>query len=546
VPQHADLVITGADVYTVDAARSWATAVAVTGDRVVAVGGDDDVRSLIGPRTRHHHLPGRMVLPGFHDAHVHPPPSGLDRLRISLHDLTGKQEYLDAVAAYAAANPDEEWLTGGGWSMEHFPGGNPDKEDLDKVVGDRAVFLLNRDGHSAWVSSRALELAGITRETPDPASGRFERDAVTGEPTGTLHEGAAYEFNDRLLPVPSRQQWEAAILNAQEYLHAFGITGWQDAWVTPATLDAYRSLARSGALTGRVVGALWWERERGLEQIPELVEQRESGVAPGFHPTTVKIMTDGVLENFTGALLEPYCDGCGGATDNSGLDFVDPALLADAVTELDRLGFQVHMHAIGDRAVRNSLDAVEQAVSANGRRDNRHHIAHIQVIHPDDIPRFRALGVVPNMQAYWAQSEPQLEELTRPFLGERRMAAMYPFGDLLRSGATLAMGSDWAVSTPDPLAQLEVAVRRVDVGSDDEPFLPEQALPLAAAVGAFTAGSAYVNHDADGGTLAVGRRADLAVVDRNLFACPDGRVGEAQVQLTVAGGAVVHDLGLDG
>jgi predicted amidohydrolase YtcJ len=150
------------------------------------------------------------------------------------------------------------------------------------------------------------------------------------------------------------------------------------------------------------------------------------------------------------------------------------------------------------------------------------------------------------MQAYWAQSEPQLEELTRPFLGERRMAAMYPFGDLLRSGATLAMGSDWAVSTPDPLAQIEVAVRRVDAGADGEPFLPEQGLPLAAALGAFTAGSAYVNHDADGGTIAVGRRADLAVVDRNLFACPDGRVGAARVELTVAAGRVVHDVGLDG
>jgi predicted amidohydrolase YtcJ len=538
---HADLVITGADVYTVDAARSWAGAVAVRGDRIVAVGSDDDVRALVGPATRHHHLPGRMVVPGFQDAHVHPPFAGLDRLRVSLHDEPDRRAYLDAVARYAAGHPDEPWITGGGWAMEHFPGGTPVKEDLDAVVPDRPVFLFNRDVHGAWVNSRALELAGITRDTPDPVSGRIERDPATGEPTGTLHEGAAYELRDRLLPPPTRREWEAAILDAQEHLHGMGITGWQDAWVTPVTLEAYRSLARSGALTARVVGALWWERSRGLEQIPELVEQREVGAAPGFHPTTVKIMVDGVLENYTGALLQPYCDGCGGRTDNRGLEFVEPGLLAAAVTELDRLGFQVHMHAIGDRAVRSCLDAVEQAVSCNGRRDHRHHVAHLQVVHPHDVPRFRDLGVVANLQAYWAKSEPQLEQLTRPFLGDDRMARMYPFGDLVRTGAVLAMGSDWAVSTPDPLAQLEVAVRRVECGQDGEPFLPGQRIPLATGLGAFTAGSAFVNHDDDAGTLAVGRRADLAVVDRNLFGCQDGRVGQARVELTVAAGRVVHE-----
>ncbi|WP_219412497.1 amidohydrolase [Pseudonocardia nigra] len=538
--RHADLVITGADVYPVDAARSWAGAVAVRGDRIVAVGSDDEVRELVGPRTEHLHLPGRMVLPGFQDAHVHPPFAGLDRMRVSLHDAASRQECLDLVGRYAQENPELEWITGGGWSMEHFPGGTPVKEDLDAVVGNRAVFLFNRDVHGAWVSTRALELAGITADTPDPISGRVERDPVTGEPTGTLHEGAAYQLRDQLLPPPTRREWEAAILDAQAYLHSLGITGWQDAWVTPATLEAYRSLAGAGRLTARVVGALWWERSRGLEQIPELVEQRERGGAPGFHPRTVKIMADGVLENYTGALLEPYCDGCGGSTANSGLDFVEPDLLGAAVTQLDRLGFQVHMHAIGDRAVRNCLDAVEKAVTATGRRDSRHHIAHVQLVHPADVPRFRELGVVANLQAYWAQSDVQLEELTRPFLGEERMATMYPFGDFLRSGAVLAMGSDWAVSTPDPLAQIEVAVRRLGRGDDAEPFLPDQRIPLPDAISAFTAGSAYVNHDEAGGVLASGRRADLAVVDRNLFACEQGRVGDARVELTVASGRVVH------
>jgi predicted amidohydrolase YtcJ len=426
--------------------------------------------------------------------------------------------------------------------MEHFPGGTPDKSDLDKVVADRPVFLFTRDVHGAWVNSRALEIAGIDSTTPDPPSGRYERDPRTGEPTGTLHEGAAYEFRDRFLPVPGKEQWEAAVLAAQSHLHSLGITAWQDAWVTPATLDAYRDLAAHERLTAHVVGSLWWERSRGLDQIPELVEQRETGAAGSrFRPTTVKIMADGVLENFTGALLEPYCDGCGGRTENHGMEFVEPGLLAQALTELDRLGFQVHMHAIGDRAVRNCLDAVEQAVSANGHRGNRHHIAHVQLVDPVDVPRFRQLGVAANIQAYWAQTEPQLEELTRPFLGEERMSTMYPFGDFLRTGTVLAMGSDWSVSTADPLAQIEVAVRRADCGTDATPFLPEQRIPLAAAIAAFTAGSAYVNHDDDAGTIAVGNRADLAVVDRNLFDCTDGKVAEANVELTVAAGRVVHE-----
>ncbi|MCW3844223.1 amidohydrolase [Micromonospora yasonensis] len=541
--EYADLVITGADVYTVDAARSWSDAVAVRGDRIIAVG-SGPASELIGPRTRVIEAPGGMVLPGFQDAHIHAPFAGRDRLRVWLNDLTGRHAYLDRIVRYATENPDQPWIIGGGWAMEYFPGGTPRKEDLDAIAPDRPVFLFNRDVHGAWVNSRALEIAGITRDTPDPADGRIERDPDTGEPTGTLHEGAAYSFNDRHVPLPGRTEWEEAILNAQEHLHSLGITGWQDAWVTPETLAAYRSLAASGRLTARVVGALWWDRHRGLDQIPEFLTQRESATGGIFHPTTVKIMTDGVLENYTGALLEPYCDGCGGHTDNRGLTYVDTELLAAAVTELDRLDFQVHLHAIGDRAVRNALDAVGAARAANGRTDNRHHIAHLQLVHPQDVPRFRQLGVTANCQAYWAQMEPQMEELTVPFLGRERAQLQYPFGDLLRSGATLAMGSDWSVTTANPLEEIEVAVTRTDPEHrDNAPFLPEQALPLSVALAAFTAGSAYVNHDADGGTIEVGSRADLAVLDRNLFTAGAGLPADARVTHTIAGGAVVHEAG---
>ena len=271
----ADLVITGADAYTMDAARRWAGAVAIVGDRIAAVGTEPRVRERFPDAKEVLHLPGRMVLPAFQDSHLHAPFAGRYRLHVSLHDLPGVDAYRDAVASYAGANPEQPWIFGGGWLMAHFPGGTPTKELLDDLVPDRPVFLLNRDVHGAWVNSKALEIAHITRETPDPWDGRIERDPATGEPTGTLHEGAAYSFADEQMPEPSREEWERAILLAQAHLHALGITGWQDAWVTPSTENAYRTLAERGELTARVAGALWWDRHRGPEQVEELVARRD-------------------------------------------------------------------------------------------------------------------------------------------------------------------------------------------------------------------------------------------------------------------------------
>ncbi|SEL41280.1 hypothetical protein SAMN04515665_11261 [Blastococcus sp. DSM 46786] len=540
----ADLVLTGAAVWCGGPESRRAGALAVRGNRIVAVGTEDEVRQHAGSRTEHLHLPGRLVVPGFQDAHVHPPQAGRNRLSVDLDGLPDRAAYLEAVARYAAQHPERSWIFGGGWSMEHFPGGAPVKEDLDRVVPDRPVFLFNRDVHGAWVNSRALELAGITRHTPDPPDGRIERDAH-GEPTGTLHEGAAYTLNDTVVPAPDPAELEAAILSAQEHLHRLGITGWQDAWVTPETQRAYESLAAGGRLTARVVGALWWDRHRDLGQVPDLLARRQRGRATGhgrFFPTTVKIMADGVLENGTGALLEPYCDGCGGESGNSGLSYLDRDELAAAVTALDAEGFQVHVHTIGDRAVRDALDAVAAARAANGPADRRHHLAHVQLIHPDDLPRFAELGVVANCQAYWAQHEPQMDDLTLPVLGDERSGWQYPFADLLRAGARLAMGSDWPVTTPDPLQQIEVAVTRVDPADRSAPpFLPEQRLSLTEALTAFTSGSAYVNHDdGESGRLAPGMRADLAVLDTDLFADGAPPVADARVEFTVAAGRVVH------
>ena len=538
----ADLVVVPGQVFSAGTRHPAGAAVAVQGRHIVAVDEWRVVEDLVGPGTRVVHAPDGLLVPGFQDAHVHAPFAGRTRLTVPLHDLPGKDAYLAAVAEYAAAHPAADWILGGGWAMEHFPGGLPDKADLDAVVPDRPVFLFNRDVHGAWVNSRALEVAGIDEHTADPADGRIERDGQ-GRPTGMLHEGAAYSLNDNVVPVPTHLEWLAAILEAQSYLHSLGITGWQDAWVTPATLDAYLDLADTGRLTARVVGALWWDRHRGMDQIADLCAQRERGSGrERFRPTTVKIMTDGVLENYTGALLQPYCDGCGNETANRGISFIDPELLAEAVTELDRLGFQVHMHTIGDRAVRTALDAVQAARKANGAGDRRHHLAHIQVVQPDDVPRFRELDVVANCQTYWAVNDAQLTRLTVPFLGQERAAMMYPFRDLLRSGARLAMGSDWSVTTADPLLQLEVASTRVPPHDRAaEPFRPDQRLRLTDALTAFTAGSAFVNHDEQAGVIEVGKRADLVLLDRNVLAEGAGPVGDATVELTVAAGRIVFE-----
>jgi predicted amidohydrolase YtcJ len=542
---HADLVFTGGPVFRADTVRSRTEGVAVRDGRIVALG---DVRELIGSGTEVVDLAGRMLVPGFQDAHVHPVMGGIGLLSCNLHDAETETEYLDIIAAYAAANPQAQWITGGGWAMSAFPGGTPTAASLDRVVADRPVFLPNRDGHGAWVNSRALELAGIDARTPDPADGRIERDAA-GSPTGTLHEGAMSLVN-HLLPPLSTDDMVAGLLKGQAYLHSFGITAWQDAIVGDyADLrdsgPAYLRAAADGSLTARVIGALWWDRTAGLEQIPALVERRSRLVGGRFAATSVKVMQDGVAENFTAAMLEPYGDGHGHPTDNSGISFVAPEVLNEAVPQLDALGFQVHFHAIGDRAVRQCLDAVEHAVARNGRGDNRHHIAHLQVIHPDDIPRFRALGVAANMQSLWAALEPQMVELTLPFLGSPRDAWQYPFGDLLRAGAVLAAGSDWSVSTPNPMAAIHTAVNRTAAREyaegDYEPFLPEQAIDLATSLTAYTAGSAWVNHlDADTGTIGVGKYADLAVLDRDPFARPADEIGDTRVLQTFVEGERVY------
>ena len=500
--------------------------VVVDGGRIVAVG---DVDVPTGARVVD--CAGGLVAPGFVDAHVHAVQGGLERIRCDLTGATTKHDYLALIADFAASHPELPWVLGGGWAMGAFPGGTPTAADLDTVVADRPVFLPNRDHHGAWVNTRALELAGIDRHSPDPPHGRIERDA-DGSPSGTLHEAAMALVAD-LVPATSPQEQYDGLLAGQRYLHSLGVTGWQDAIVGGyAGMDdpgpTYLRAAAAGDLTAHVVGALWWQRDLGLEQVPSLVERRQEYSRGRFRATSVKIMQDGVMENFTAGLLEPYLDPAGTPTADVGRSFVDPATLTRAVAALDQAGFQVHVHAIGDRAVREALDAFA-GVAASPRR---HHIAHVQLVHPDDVVRFAELGVSANIQALWAQADTQMVDLTVPFLGEERASWQYPFAALHRAGARLVAGSDWPVSTPDPPAAMHVAVNRRAHGADgvpQEPFLPEQALTLEAAFAAYTSGSAWINHRDDAGSLADGRAADLVLLDRDPFAGEPEDIGATSV-----------------
>lgn len=535
--QLADVIFINGAVYTMDVNRSWATAVAVRDDKIVYVGFDEGVAALKGPDTRVVDLDGKMLMPSFQDVHIHPMESGKQALTVNLEGMRTIREYVAAVKAYADANPDEAWILGGGWSMAVFgPGARTSKRLLDAVVPNRPVFLTSSDGHTGWANSKALEAAGIDQDTQDPASGIVDRDPETGEIIGSLQEGAM-ELLTPHIPPSSAEFDQRSLEYSVDLLNSYGITAITDAWVLKPTLEAYRALDDRDELTLRVVASLFWERTLGLEQIEEFKQLRDEFTNGNVNASSVKIMQDGVLENYTGALSEPYfVDGF-----PTGIPMVDPAFLKTAVTALDAEGFQVHFHAIGDAAITQCLDAVEAAIDSNGNAHRRHHISHLQLIHPSDLPRFRELDVVANFQPLWAYADEYVTDLTIPFIGEERAEWMYTIRSVVNAGGMIAFGSDWFVSTANPFPQIETAITRTDAEADDAPFMPHETIDLATALAAFTINSAYVNGIDDvSGSIAAGKLADLIVLDRNLFAIPAKEISETKVLLTLFGGKAVH------
>jgi predicted amidohydrolase YtcJ len=544
-PPPADLVLTGGAVYTVDAARTWAQAVAIRDGRIAYVGDDAGAKDHVGTGTKIADLAGRMLLPGFQDAHVHPVSAGLSQQRCALFDLAPAAALVERVARCAREHPDWTWILGDGWLVDNFaPSGLPDKRLLDAVVADRPVALGSSDGHSLWVNSRALEIAGITAATPDPPGGRIDRYPGSREPSGSLQEGAVGLVTGKA-PPPTEAELEAALRDAVVHLNGLGITAIQDAAVelepgdANASLAAYHALDAAGGLSLRVVTALFLDPQAPVEgQVQRFVAARAEHTRGNLRANMVKVWEDGVLETETAALLEPYLDRRDG---HRGELLHAPERLRQAVTRLDALGFQVHAHAIGDAAVRAVLDAVAAARATNGPRDARHQIAHLELVDPADLPRLRELGVVANFQPLWAVTDRYITELTLPRIGAARGRWLYPIGSVARSGAVLAFGSDWNVSSADPLPGIETAVTRLDPdGKTTEPLTPEERISLADAIAAYTIGSAYASFlDAETGSIEVGKRADLVVLDRDLFAIPPVEISEAEVVATLFGGEAV-------
>jgi predicted amidohydrolase YtcJ len=535
-PPPAQWILTNGAVYTMDAARSWAEAVAIRNGKIVYVGTDAGARAFVGPGTRVLRLAGKMVLPGFHDAHVHPVSGGLELGGCVLSGVQSKEKVFETIREYASANPTRAWITGSGWELPVFPEANPTRQELDALVPDRPACLWAADGHSVWANSRALAIAGVTRETPDPPNGRIERDA-TGAPSGTLREFAG-ALVTRHVPKPTAAERSEGLRRALEMARRFGITSLIEADASPEILAAYVEAERAGRLTARVVASLGVDVERGPEQVPDLVRRRDAIRAKRLRASAAKIFADGVIESETAALLSPYLDRPGW----SGKPNLDAAAFARLATALDAAGFQIHVHAIGDRAVRMALDAFEAARSANGPRDARPIVAHLELIDPADVPRFRRLGVLADFQPLWAYADSYIRELTIPKLGPERSREIYPIGSIAKSGAALAAGSDWSVSSMNPLEAIQVAVTRRGPDEKAGPaFLPEERVDLPTILAAYTIGGAYAAfEEKETGSLEPGKVADLVVLDRNLFEIPAEEIHSVRVLLTMLEGEEIY------
>lgn len=548
-------VFHGGSVFTGSGSPLLGQAVIVRDERIDRIVPESELAAFLGAEPGGSveliDLRGALLSPGFQDAHIHAVGGGVELLQCDLSGTGTAEEAVDAVRAYAETNPDEEWILGGGWSMDCFPGGNPTRDLLDAAAPGRPVLLASRDHHSIWASTEAIERAGVTSETADPADGVIIREA-DGHPAGTFHEGAGELFNTAR-PVTGEDLRYRGLLRAQEELIALGITGWQDAMVgssaigVPDPLTAYEQALAEGTLAVHVTGAQWWERDGGIEQVERMVAQRHRIAALGsperLELGTTKIMVDGVAENHTAAMLTPYRDAHGHDTHNHGLSFIDPERLREYVTALDAAGQQVHMHALGDRAVREALDALQNAHDVNGTTDGRHHLAHLQIVAEDDVPRFAELDAIANIQALWATHEDQLDELTLPFLQDGQEARQYPFGDFAREGVRFAAGSDWPVSTADPIAAIHIAVNRTVPGSERGPLGGEhQRLDLETALAAYTSGTAYVNRrEGDTGSIREGYLANLVVLDPNPFAGPASEIHRTRVASTWIEGQPVYE-----
>jgi predicted amidohydrolase YtcJ len=480
----------------------------------------------------HVDLGGGFLMPSFGDGHAHPLPGGLEAVGPQVRRCKSVDEIVDEVGRFAAEHPDDEWIVGASYDSSLAPDGLFDARWLDAAVPDRPVVLRAWDYHTVWCNTVALERAGITADTPDPLLGTIPRRA-DGSVLGTLREWGAVDLVHNVVPERDPKVRVDALRTAADYYLARGVTWVQDAWVEPGDVDTYLDAARQDKLAVRFNLGLYADPRYFDSQLEHFADARrrvQDIASPLLTANTVKFFADGVIENETGALLAPYC----GSLHQHGMQVWEN--LADAARAVDALGFQIHIHAIGDAAARQALDAIEHVVATNGPRDRRPVIAHAQLVDDVDIARFAALGVIPNMQPLWAQLDPLMVELTIPRLGADRGALQYRIRSLDDSGAPLAFGSDWPVSSGTPLKGIAVAVSRGG-------WTPHEIMSVERAMSAYTAGVArQAFAERQWGTITPGSDADLVWLDRDPRSIPAADLGAVRVVGTYLRGDRVYSV----
>jgi predicted amidohydrolase YtcJ len=544
--QPADTVLIHARVYTVNAKQPWAEAIAIRHDKVVAVGSSKEIEPYRGRATKVIDAGNRLVLPGFTDCHIHFLDGSLSLQRVHLDDATDIPEIQRRVKAFADAHPNQPWVRGRGWTYPSVGTTNlPDKKYLDDVVPDRPVYLEAFDGHTWWANSKALQLAGITRETPNPPGGEFVRDPKTGEATGAIKEDAADAVMMRTIPPPSHEETLAAYRAGFKEANRAGLVRVHGAGGVGVTIsdlksvDALEELRKSGELTLRMYLAYRVDPPTITPaQFQEIEEARRRYHDEWISAGAVKFFMDGVVESHTAAMLAPYSDD----PKLTGNLLWDPDTYKRLVVELDKRNIQIFTHAIGDRAVRLTLDAYENAAKMNGTHDHRHRIEHIETITADDIPRFGKLGVMASFQPLHAYPDENTLQVWARNAGPERAQRGWALRSVERSGGVLAFGSDWPIVTLNPWEGVQNALtRQTTEGNPPEGFVPKERISLEEAIRGYTLGAAIAGHREQAeGSLEPGKLADLIIVSQDLFRIEPSEIGKTQVLLTMVGGRVVY------
>ena len=530
----ADKIIIG-KVYTMDINQPWADAVAIKDGVIIYVGSRDDIFKYKGDSTKIIINEGGMVLPGFIDTHVHLLWGGMEMNECRLNGIENKEQILNHIKNYIKQNPSLKWIRGYGWDLTAFQHNSPRKEWLDKITIEKPIFLYSYDAHSAWVNTKALELAGITAKTPNPKNGIIEKDK-NGMPTGLLREDAM-ELVGSLLPKYKDEEINSGLKLAIEMANEVGITSIFDAGLGPHDdLTFYQNASKDTLITMRISASQYINQDSWRNEIRAIKRKRYNNKFG--YMNTIKIFADGTIESGTAALNEPYL-----GTNNYGILNWDPDTLKVAFSAFEKNGFQIHVHAIGDRGIKTTLDAIEYAKIKNGQMDRRHVISHVQLVNPYDIQRFAELNVSASFQALWAYPDQYIKDLTIPVLGPIRSKWNYPLQSIALAGGRIVGGSDWTVTSLNPLDAIEVAITRRRLGDENgEALVINQAVELETILRAYTIDAAYVIFKEDMiGSIELGKKADLVILDKNLFNIPNHEIHNTNINMTIFDGRIAYE-----